>query len=113
MFPLFARGGKVVKRVSDRQKQLIPQIHVGISSVPEADSTANVKQTHPFLTHACAKPCLPGATLFAFQTLSFSDSTLTLVSTPQDFPLCLLFALGDSHVQQILPFSGGKHKYLF
>lgn len=58
MFPLFAWGEKMVKRVSDRQKPLIPQIHMDIISVPEVDSTANVKQTHPFLTHAFAKPCL-------------------------------------------------------
>lgn len=68
MFPLFACGGKVVKAGFRQAKAADPQIHMDISSVPEVDSTAIVKQTHPFLTRLCQT--LPGATLFAFQTLS-------------------------------------------
>lgn len=48
-------GFRQAKVISKKKKS---QLHIDISLEPEVDSAATVKQTHPFLTHALAKPCL-------------------------------------------------------
>lgn len=67
------------------------------------DSAATVKQTHPFLTHAFAKPCLVPPSLPS--RLCLLRFFFNVGFNPSEFSSLLPVCSSWSHVQQTLPFS--------